>query len=168
MANSLHQQQVQSKRITGSVASSAEKMAKQMGATAKPAIQLVGFDEEVRTAVEYVFGSSLIVDGMDAANKICDATKTKTVTLQGDVFDPSGTISGGSNKGMGATLKKLSEFANAKEVMGQCQKELRVVDKEYVGERAGRENEKTRSEATIISSSSLLLVRSACCYRSYS
>jgi structural maintenance of chromosome 2 len=28
---------------------------------------------------------------MKAANQICDATKTRTVTLEGDVYDPSGT-----------------------------------------------------------------------------
>ena len=63
--------------------------------------------------MEYVFGSSIVVDGMDAASKICDATKTRTVTLEGDVFDPSGTISGGSRNNLGTTLGKLSELTGA-------------------------------------------------------
>jgi structural maintenance of chromosome 2 len=79
-----------------------------MQATAQPVIELVGFDEEVRSAVEYVFGSTIVVDGMKAANQICDATKTRTVTLEGDVCDPSGTISGGSKNQLGTTLTKLT------------------------------------------------------------
>ena len=39
--------------------------------------------------------------------------KTRTVTLEGDVFDPSGTISGGSRNNLGTTLGKLSELTGA-------------------------------------------------------
>eukprot|EP00957_Ditylum_brightwellii_P091740 6985139-Ditylum_brightwellii.AAC.1 len=84
---------ITSRRITSASCSQAASIAEKMGSTSFPAIELVGFDEEVRSAIEYVFGSTLVVDGVDAANKICDATKTRTVTLEGDVYDPSGTIS---------------------------------------------------------------------------
>ena len=67
-----------------------------MNTEAWPAIELVGFDEEVRLAIEYVFASSIVVDGAKAENQICDATKTRTVPLDGEVYDPSGSISGGS------------------------------------------------------------------------
>jgi structural maintenance of chromosome 2 len=104
-----------------------------MGATASPAIELVGFDEEVRSAVEYVFGSTLVVDGMDAANKICDATKTRTVTLQGDVYDPSGTISGGSSNNLGSTLVKLSELTIASSELEMKETHLKKVASKLQG-----------------------------------
>jgi structural maintenance of chromosome 2 len=104
---------IQSRCVTNSTAQHAASIAESMGTHASTAIELVGFDEEVRCAMEYVFGSSIVVDGMDAASKICDATKTRTVTLEGDVFDPSGTISGGSRNNLGTTLGKLSELTGA-------------------------------------------------------
>ena len=105
---------IQSRHVTDSTAEQASSIAQKMGTTANTAIELVGFDEEVRSAVEYVFGSSIVVDGMEAASKICDATKTRTVTLDGDVFDPTGTISGGSKNNLGSTLGKLTELTTAK------------------------------------------------------
>uniref|UniRef100_A0A7S2XJV8 SMC hinge domain-containing protein n=1 Tax=Attheya septentrionalis TaxID=420275 RepID=A0A7S2XJV8_9STRA len=118
---------INARRITDSTANQASSIANSMGATASPAIELVGFDEEVRSAVEYVFGSTLVVDGMDAANKICDATKTRTVTLQGDVYDPSGTISGGSSNNLGSTLVKLTELTIASSELEMKETQLKQV-----------------------------------------
>merc|ERR1719215_800423 len=78
---------------------------------------------------------------MDAASKICDATKTRVVTLDGDVFDPSGMISGGSSGNLGTTLSKLSALASAKEELKYSEgslsktrsewKNLSVISKEF-------------------------------------
>lgn len=104
---------IKSKGMTNVAATTARSMANQMNTMACPAIELVGFDEEVRGALEYVFGSTLVVDGTEEANRICDATRTRTVTLDGDVYDPSGTISGGSKNNLGTTLVKLSELTES-------------------------------------------------------
>ena len=102
---------IKPRQVQGVAASKATSIADSLESTAQPAIELVGFEEEVRSAVEYVFGSTIVVDGMRAANQICDATKTRTVTLEGDVYDPSGTISGGSKNQLGTTLAKLTQLA---------------------------------------------------------
>ena len=104
---------IQPRHVSNSAAQRAERLAAPANATATPAIELVGFDEEVRTAVEYVFGSSIVVDDSKVANDICDQTKLRTVTLEGDVYDPSGTISGGSNNQLGTTLSRLVELTDA-------------------------------------------------------
>ncbi|EJK66002.1 hypothetical protein THAOC_13093 [Thalassiosira oceanica] len=101
------------RRVSSSTVDRASSMAKDMDTTSQPAIELVGFDEEVRNAIEHVFGSTLVVDGMNAANSICDATKTRTVTLDGDVYEPSGLISGGSKDNLGSTLSKISQLTMA-------------------------------------------------------
>jgi len=119
---------ITSKRITNSTINKAQSMAQRMDATASPAIELVGFDEEVRNAIEYVFGSTLVVDTMDAANKICDATKTRTVTLDGDVYDPSGTISGGSKNNLGTTLAKLTELTTASNELKEKKGRLKQIN----------------------------------------
>ncbi len=121
---------IKSKGITNAAVNMARSMADQMDSVASPAIELVGFDEEVRSALEYVFGSTLIVEGTEAANKICDATKTRTVTLDGDVYDPSGTISGGSKNNLGTTLSKLTELTESSAKLEDSKRRLRIVTKE--------------------------------------
>ncbi|KAL3786107.1 hypothetical protein HJC23_013098 [Cyclotella cryptica] len=118
-----------SKRLPSATTEAASIMAKQHNTTANPAIELVGFDEEVRNAIEHVFGSTLVVDGTKAANAICDATKTKTVTLDGDVYDPSGTISGGSKDNLGSTLAKLTELSSASTQLKEKAARLKTVVK---------------------------------------
>ncbi|KAJ3560139.1 hypothetical protein NPX13_g9410 [Xylaria arbuscula] len=58
------------------------------------ALSLVGYDEEVSAAMEYVFGNTLY-------------------NTRGDAYDPSGTLSGGSSptsSGVLVTLQKLNEI----------------------------------------------------------
>ncbi|KAL9181403.1 hypothetical protein ACHAXT_010208 [Thalassiosira profunda] len=118
---------IKSKGMSAAAADRATDMAKGMNTTAHPAIELVGFDEEVRGAIEHVFGSTLVVDGMKAANSICDATKTRTVTLDGDVYEPSGLISGGSKDNLGSTLSKISQLTAASKELEEKQTRLDVV-----------------------------------------
>ena len=115
------------RRVSSAAADRASGMAKDLNTTAHPAIELVGFDEEVRNAIEHVFGSTLVVDGMKAANSICDATKTRTVTLDGDVYEPSGLISGGSKDNLGSTLSKISQLTAASKELKDKTKRLDVV-----------------------------------------
>ena len=118
---------IRPKQVAGSTCAKASEIASGHGAEAHPAIELIGFDESVRQAMEYVFGSSLIVDSGTAANAICEATKTRTVTLDGDVYDPSGTIAGGSKNQLGTTLAQLTQLREAQVELAKHQKELAQV-----------------------------------------
>ena len=118
---------IQPRRVTNAVCQRASQIASNLGAKAWPAIELVGFDEEVRSAMEYVFGASIVVDGAKAANQICDSTKTRTVTLEGDVYDPSGTITGGSRGNVGSTLVELTKLMEASKELSMKKERLAVV-----------------------------------------
>ncbi|KAH8592936.1 RecF/RecN/SMC N terminal domain-containing protein [Bisporella sp. PMI_857] len=79
------------------------------------ALSLVGYDEEVSTAMDYVFGNTLIcADAATAKRVTFDPTvRMKSITLEGDSYDPSGTLSGGSSpnsSGVLVTLQKLNEL----------------------------------------------------------
>ncbi|RDW90794.1 condensin subunit SMC2 [Aspergillus mulundensis] len=79
------------------------------------ALSLIGYDEEVTSAMNYVFGNTLISNDAETAKKVTfdPAVRIKSVTLDGDVYDPSGTLSGGSapnSSGMLVTLQKLNEI----------------------------------------------------------
>lgn len=80
------------------------------------ALSLIGYDEEVNAAMEYVFGSTFICDDASTAKGVTfdPAIRMKSVTLEGDVYDPSGTLSGGSapqSSGVLVTMQKLNEIA---------------------------------------------------------
>jgi len=79
------------------------------------ALSLIGYDHEVTAAMEYVFGSTLICADAETAKKVTfdPSVRMKSVTLEGDVYDPSGTLSGGSapqSSGVLLTLQKLNDI----------------------------------------------------------
>ena len=79
------------------------------------ALSLIGYDREVSAAMDYVFGSTLICQDAETAKRVTfdQAVRMKSVTLEGDVYDPSGTLSGGSSpntSGVLVTLGKLNEI----------------------------------------------------------
>lgn len=117
------------RRVTSATVDRAASLAKDLNTSAHPAIELVGFEEEVRSAIEHVFGSTLVVDGMQAANSICDVTKTRTVTLDGDVYEPSGLISGGSKDNLGSTLSKMSQLMVTSRELKEKSQRLVIVEK---------------------------------------
>lgn len=79
------------------------------------ALSLIGYDDEVSAAMDYVFGSTLVCEDADTAKRVTfdPSVRLKSVTLEGDVYDPSGTLSGGSSpnsSGVLVTLQKLNEM----------------------------------------------------------
>ncbi|RAR13710.1 condensin subunit [Stemphylium lycopersici] len=79
------------------------------------ALSLVGYDHEVNAAMEYVFGSTLVCEDAETAKRVTfdPAVRMRSVTLQGDTYDPAGVLSGGSapqSSGVLITLQKLNEI----------------------------------------------------------
>ncbi|KAJ4291843.1 Structural maintenance of chromosomes protein 2 [Kalmusia sp. IMI 367209] len=80
------------------------------------ALSLIGYDEEVAVAMEYVFGRTFICEDAAIAKLITfkdHGPRMKSVTLEGDVYDPQGTLSGGSapqSSGVLVTLQQLNEI----------------------------------------------------------
>jgi structural maintenance of chromosome 2 len=104
-------------KITAFRASAAKIGAAQKIAPGKVdlALSLVGYDDEVTAAMEYVFGSTLVCEDAETAKRVTfdPAVRMKSVTLQGDTYDPAGVLSGGSapqSSGVLITLQKLNEI----------------------------------------------------------
>lgn len=79
------------------------------------ALSLIGYDEEVLMAMNYVFGNTLVCNDAETAKRVTfdPSVRMKSVTFDGDVYDPSGTLSGGSapnSSGVLVTLQKLHEI----------------------------------------------------------
>lgn len=91
------------------------------------ALDIVGSSEEVSKAMAYVFGDTLICADKQAAQAVTfnKSIGAKSVTLEGDVYDPSGTLSGGAAPNSSGILVKVQEL---KEIEQEIQKNKIIVD----------------------------------------
>nr|WP_295675903.1 chromosome segregation protein SMC [uncultured Intestinibacter sp.] len=66
----------------------------------KVASDLVSFDEKYRDIIESILGRTIVIDNMDEGIKFANETnhRFKVVTLDGDILNPGGSLTGGSLK----------------------------------------------------------------------
>ncbi|XP_028801071.1 structural maintenance of chromosomes protein 2-1 [Neltuma alba] len=97
---------------------------------AELALSLVGYEEELKNAMEYVFGSTFVCKNTDAAKEVAfnREIRTPSVTLEGDIFQPSGLLTGGSRKGGGQLLRQLHDLAEAESKLAIHQRRLSDVE----------------------------------------
>ncbi len=103
-------------------------------------IEVLRFKEEIRKAVDYVFGDTILVESVQEAKKIGVGSQ-RMVTLDGEIFERSGVISGGRR---GSSLLAANEM---RKIESELSKEKREKES-LVGELyAMREDETSlRSE----------------------
>ncbi|XP_062864731.1 structural maintenance of chromosomes protein 2 [Trichomycterus rosablanca] len=99
------------------------------------ALSLVGYESELRKAMEYVFGTTLVCDTLDDAKRVAfdKRVSTKTVTLGGDVFDPQGTLTGGARAQTASVLSRLAEVKELQDDLRAKERELAAAEKELGG-----------------------------------
>ncbi|GJT65087.1 structural maintenance of chromosomes protein 2-1 [Tanacetum coccineum] len=119
---------IQSKPVPPRVQNAAVKLASK--GNAEVALSLVGYDDELQTAMEYVFGSTFVCKTSDAAREVAfdHNVKTPSVTLEGDIFNPSGLLTGGSRKGGGYLLRQLHALGEAESELSVHQKRLSDIE----------------------------------------
>ncbi len=102
--------------------SRAADVAARNGGTARCSLELVGYDAEVEAAMKYTFGSSLICESLAVAKSVAfhKGVRTRTVTLEGDSFEPQGTLTGGSKSPLGSVLAKLRQLEDAKRAVNEA------------------------------------------------
>ncbi|KAF1320445.1 Structural maintenance of chromosomes protein, partial [Globisporangium splendens] len=84
----------------------AHQVASQYGGKVWEAMELIHFDQQVQPAMEYAFGSSIICETSEIAKNVTfhKDIKVRTVTLDGDSYDPAGTLQGGSAPSNGTPI----------------------------------------------------------------
>ncbi|KAI8903905.1 condensin complex component SMC2-like protein [Powellomyces hirtus] len=103
------------------------------------ALNLIGFQKEVEVAMNYVFGSALICKDSDTAKKVTfeKTVRMRSITLDGDAYDPSGQLSGGSKPNSSGVLLKLGSLKTlrtklndlALPALSEVQRELEECDR---------------------------------------
>lgn len=97
-----------------------------------PAIDLVEYDPQYRSVIEYVFGRSFICTNMDVARKVTYHPRimTSSITLDGDSLEPEGTLSGGAASDQQPVLIKIAEIKKLTRELDAKMKELREIQTE--------------------------------------
>jgi len=88
------------------------------------AINLVDFDDKYLNAFFYAVGDTLVVENMDCAKKLIG--KYRMVTLQGELFEKSGSITGGTVRKTGLSFSQNddTELENYKSRLKEMESKL--------------------------------------------
>ncbi|KAM7272810.1 hypothetical protein ACFE04_027474 [Oxalis oulophora] len=97
---------------------------------AELALSLVGYHDDLKGAMEYVFGSTFVCKTSDTAKELAfnREIRTPSVTIEGDIFQPSGLLTGGSRKGGGDLLRRLHALAEAESNLSVHLKKLSEIE----------------------------------------
>ncbi|KAJ2936738.1 hypothetical protein H1R20_g347, partial [Candolleomyces eurysporus] len=98
----------------------------------RTALSLVDYPQDVAKAIEFVFGDTLICDTSDIANKVTfnPNVMTKSVTVEGDVYDPSGTMTGGSAPSGNRILVEVQELLKVEAELDEARDNLGKLEDE--------------------------------------
>ncbi|KAK3612696.1 hypothetical protein CHS0354_042222 [Potamilus streckersoni] len=96
------------------------------------ALSLIGYEKDLQPAMEFVFGFSFVCTDMNTAKKVTYDEKImkKSVTLEGDSFDPAGTLTGGARAQTSSILEKLAELRDIEDQLMEKGKKLGEVEAE--------------------------------------
>lgn len=105
------------------------------GGKANLALSLVGYEDDVSAAMAYVFGDTFICADKQSAQAVTFDRQigVKSVTLEGDVYDPSGTLSGGAAPSSSGLLVKVQELKAVEREIAEHQKIVDAVTRELAG-----------------------------------
>lgn len=89
----------------------------------------------------FVFGSTFICKDSETAKKVTFSKEiggARSVTLEGDVYEPSGTLSGGAAPTSSGILVKVQDLLDAERRLGEAKGRLDALEKENERDRNKR------------------------------
>lgn len=130
---------------------------------ARLALTLVGYDDEVATAMMYVFGDTVVCDDEETAKAVTFDREIglKSVTLKGDVYDPSGTLSGGAAPSSSGILVKAQDVRRCELELREARELLHELEGEAAASRANRQAFETRAREVELKEHQTNLLRQA-------
>lgn len=106
------------------------------------ALSLVGYPEEVNKAMGFVFGSTFICKDSETAKKVTFSKEiggARSVTLEGDVYEPSGTLSGGAAPSSSGILVKVQDLLDAERRLREAKERFDTLERQGERDRDKRE-----------------------------
>lgn len=105
----------------------AVKKANQIDSTAHLIVDELDFDPHFEKAIRFAFNNILVVDTLDGARKVAfdPNVRMKCVTLEGDIVDPAGTLSGGSrNQNQSSIIENVTNYKNKRQTVDNLKHEI--------------------------------------------
>ncbi len=112
---------------------------------------LIQYDKKYEPVINYLFGRTACVENIDIAKKIAEKTRVKIVTLDGDLIEVSGAMTGGFYKKRSSSeevSKYQSERKKLEDENKVLQKRLLEIEAE-LKELAGKEREFGKTDVEI-------------------
>ena len=112
------------------------------------ALSLVGYPDEVEKAMGFVFGSTFVCKDSETAKQVTFSKEiggARSVTLEGDVYEPSGTLSGGAAPNSSGILIKVQDLLDSERRLGEAKGKLDALEKQNERDRGRRERWNTAS-----------------------
>ncbi|TDL23473.1 condensin complex subunit SMC2 [Rickenella mellea] len=116
------------------------------------ALSLIGYPDEVSNAMSFVFGDTFICDDAESAKLVTFSKEVgvKSVTLDGDVYDPSGTLSGGAAPSGSGMLIKVQALQDVERRLREATQQLESLERDAEKNRGRRDQwKKLASELEI-------------------
>lgn len=124
-----------------------EKLADKPGALGM-LLDLLEFDSAYRKAVQYACANTVVFDSFEAASK--HAGKARMVSMDGELFEPSGLVSGGKSKEKISAYAEQSKLADYQKKFEKIKSEKEAVVSElYSVREAMSEQRKKKAEAEL-------------------
>lgn len=85
------------------------------------ALELVGYQSEVAAAIKYAFGNAFVCQDAATAKQLAYSREvaTRCITLDGDDFNPSGLLTGGSRNRGASLLARVAHLAEVEEAIAR-------------------------------------------------
>jgi len=112
------------------------------------ALSLVGYPGEVEKAMGFVFGSTFICKDSETAKQVTFSKEiggARSVTIEGDVYEPSGTLSGGAAPTSSGILVKVQDLLDTERRLGEAKGRLDALENQNERDRGRRERWNTAS-----------------------
>ncbi|ROT64973.1 putative structural maintenance of chromosomes protein 2 isoform X2 [Penaeus vannamei] len=108
------------------------KLVKLRDSNTATALEVTAVESELHKAMEWVFGTSFICRDMDVAKRVTfdKNIMKKSVTLEGDVFDPAGTLTGGARRQGGSVLAQLDAIREYQDALNEKIQQLQQVEQQ--------------------------------------
>ncbi|KLO23539.1 hypothetical protein X275_02275 [Marinitoga sp. 1197] len=98
-------------------------------------IDLINYKKDYEKAIQYIFGNAVVVDALNTALNIKNNYKNISLTIatiDGEIINTSGAITGGKSKGNNSTLllSRKRELQDLKENLKEIEEEIKVKEEE--------------------------------------
>ncbi|WP_088005900.1 chromosome segregation protein SMC [Indiicoccus explosivorum] len=123
----------------------------------QPAHQLVTFDPVYRNVIENVLGNTIVARDLKGAGEIAKllSNRYRVVTLEGDVINPGGSMTGGASKSQSSVFSRKAELEELTARQIKLKEELTAIrrsaeEQKRNMESARAETEKLRREGELL------------------